>query len=78
MKKIDIEAILYLHHLKLIQVENKEYSADECDKNMVYLFKNCEELKAYFEENGISDINTYLLDLCILRKTKKEQLFRQK
>jgi len=78
MKKIDIEAIFYLHHLKLIQVENKEYSADECDKNMVYLFENCEELKAYFEENEISDINTYLLDLCILRKTKKGTIISPK
>ena len=78
MKRIDIEAILYLHHLKLIRVENKEYSADECNKNIVYLFENCEELKAYFEENGISDINTYLLDLCILKKTKKGTIISPK
>ena len=38
------------------------------DNNMIV--PNNEELKAYFQENGIDDINNQLLDLCIFRKTK--------
>lgn len=70
MKKIDIEAILDMIILNLKEEKNREYSPDFSDKHTVYLFANSEELKAYFRENGVDDINNQLLDLCVLKKTK--------
>lgn len=70
MKKIDIEAILYMIILNLKEEKNKNYSPNFSNRHAVYLFANNEELKAYFQENGIDDINNQLLDLCIFRKTK--------
>ena len=70
MKKIDIEAILDMIILNLKEEKNKNYSPNFSNRHAVYLFANNEELKAYFQENGIDDINNQLLDLCIFRKTK--------
>lgn len=68
---VDIEAKLYMFILNLKEEKNKKYSIDECDEHIVYLFDNYEELKSYFIKNGISDINSELLDLCIMKKTKQ-------
>lgn len=68
---VDVEAKLFMFILRLREEKNKKYSIDECDEHIVYLFDNYEELKSYFIKNGISDINSELLDLCIMKKTKK-------
>ncbi len=68
---VDIEAKLYMFILNLKEEKNKKYSIDDCDEHIVYLFDNYEELKSYFIKNGISDINSEVLDLCIMKKTKR-------
>ena len=68
---IDIEARVFMFILCLKEEKNKKYSIDECDKNIAYLFKNYDELKSYFIKNGVVDINKEILDLCIMKKTKR-------
>ena len=72
---IDIEAKLFMFILRLKEEKNKKYSIDECDEHIVYLFDSYEELKSYFIKNGINDINSELLDLCIMKKQNKVLLF---
>ena len=37
-KKIDIEAKMFMYLLHLKEEKNKEYSFEECEKNIAYLF----------------------------------------
>lgn len=69
--KIDIEAKLFMNALHLKEEKNKEYSIEECEKNIVYLFDNYDEFKSYFELNGFADIDKDLLELCRMKTTKK-------
>ena len=68
---IDIEARVFMFILCLKEEKNKKYSINECDKNIAYLFKSYDELKSYFIKNGVVDINKEILDLCIIKKTKR-------
>ena len=70
-KKIDIEAKLFMVLLNLKEEKNKNYSIEECEKNIAYLFDNYDEFKSYFELNGFAAINKDLLELCRMRTTKK-------
>ncbi len=70
-KKIDIEAKLFIALLRLKEEKNKKYSTGECEKNIVYLFDNYDEFKAYFELNGFTNISEDLLEICRMKTTKK-------
>lgn len=70
-KNIDIEAKLFMYLLHLKEEKNKEYSIEECEKNIAYLFDNYDEFKNYFLQNGFIDICDDLLDLCRMKTTKK-------
>jgi len=70
-KKRDIEAKLFMALLHLKEEKNKNYSFEECEKNIVYLFDNYDEFKSYFELNDFADIDKYLLELCRMKTTKK-------
>lgn len=70
-KKIDIEAKMFMYLLHLKEEKNKEYSFEECEKNIAYLFDDFGEFKNYFLQNGFTDIRDDLLDLCIMKTTKK-------
>ena len=50
-------------HLK--EEKKKEYSFEECEKNIAYVFNNYDEFKSYFVQNGFDDISEDLLELCI-------------
>jgi len=69
--KVDIEAKLFMYLLHLKEEKNKEYSFEECEKNIAYLFDDFGEFKNYFLQNGFTDIRDDLLDLCIMKTTKK-------
>ena len=70
-KKMDIEAKLFMALLHLKEEKNKNYSIEECEKNIVYLFDNYDEFKYYFELNGFANIDKDLLELCRMKTTKK-------
>lgn len=70
-KKIDIEAKLFISLLHLKEEKNKEYSVEECEKNIAYLFDNYDEFISYFKTNGFLDISEDLLETCIMKTTKK-------
>jgi len=70
-KKKDIEAKLFLFLLKLKEEKNKEYSSEECEKNVAYLFETKEEFKNYFLQNGVDNLSDDLLGLCKMKTTKK-------
>lgn len=70
-KKMDIEAKMFMYLLHLKEEKNKEYSFEECEKNIAYLFDDYFEFKNYFLQNGFTDIRDDLLDLCIMKTTKK-------
>lgn len=70
-KKIDVEAKIFMTLLHLKEEKNKNYSIEECEKNIVYLFDNYNEFKSYFELNGFADIDKDLLELCRMKTTKK-------
>ena len=69
--KVDIEATLFMSLLHLKEEKNKEYSSIECERNIVYLFNSEEDLKKYFKLNGVSNVDKEMLDLCIMKVTKK-------
>lgn len=69
--KVDIEANLFMYLLHLKEEKNKEYSFEECEKNIAYLFDDFGEYKNYFLQNGFTDVRDDLLDLCIMKRTKK-------
>ena len=66
---IDFEASLFMHILKLKEEKNKYYSLIECDPHIAYVFKNFEEYKSYFNENGFPDIDEDLLNICRMKTT---------
>lgn len=70
-KRMDIEAKMFMYLLHLKEEKNKEYSVEECEKNIAYLFDDYCEFKNYFLQNGFTDIRDDLLDLCIMKTTKK-------
>ncbi len=60
MKKVDIEAKLFMWFLHLKEEQNKVYTEEECEKNIAYTFNNFKEFKQYFLENGLESINNDL------------------
>ena len=80
MKKLDMEALIYLFILNMKEEKSKEYSKSEnCDKHKAYVFNGYEEFKDYFVNNGIISIyNDSLLQLCIMKQTKKGTIISMK
>lgn len=69
--KIDIEAKLFIFILHLKEEKNQEYSIEDCETKLVYLFDNYDEFRSYFVTNGFSNISENLLEICTMKKTKK-------
>lgn len=61
--KKDFEAKLVLTFSSVIEEENKIYSEEKSEMNIVYLFKDNAEFEEYFIKNGVSDVNKDLLEL---------------
>ena len=75
--KIDIEAKLFMFILKLKEEKNKQYSIEECDLKITYLFENYDEFRRYFLENGLVDMSDDFFNLCIMKKTRKGTIIAQ-
>lgn len=72
IKNLDIRAKLFINLLHLKVEEEKKYSHEECELDIVYVFNNYDEFKCYFIENGIDDeIDNKILDLCIMMTTRR-------
>lgn len=71
LKNIDIEAKLFMWILHLDEVKSKNYSPIEPKHNKAYVFRDYEDLKAYFARNGAEKIDEEILDLCIMKETNK-------
>lgn len=67
----DLEAKLYMFTLGLKEEKNKEFSFEECERNIAYIFNNYEEFKSYFLENGIDSFDSDIFNSCIMKITKK-------
>lgn len=76
--KKDFEAKLLMLTSHFIEEENKTYSEEICDKNIVYLFKDNNEFEEYFLSNGINDISKELLELCKKKTTKRGTVIASK
>lgn len=77
-KNIDIEAILFLYILKMREDKQKEYTVEECNYNIAYVFNNEEEYKDYFINNGYENIDERVLELCKMKTTKKGSIIAMK
>ncbi len=71
MKKLDIEAKLFILLLHLKEIKLKKYSCIESEIKFVYLFDNYCDFKLYFIQNGFTNISDELLELCKMKVTKK-------
>lgn len=80
MKKLDMEALIYLLILNMKEEKSKEYSKSKnCDEHKAYVFNGYEEFKDYFINNRIISIyNDSLLQLCIMKQTKKGTIISMK
>jgi len=77
-RKIDIEAKLFMLLLHLKEDTQKVYSSKEGAKNVAYVFSDYNEFKTYFLENGFPEISNDLLELCIMKITKKGKIIALK
>lgn len=80
MKKVDIEALMFMFMLNMKEEKKKEYSrSDECDVHKAYVFESYEEFENYFLNNGIIKIyDDVLLKLCVMKETKKGNIISMK
>ena len=70
MKRIDLDALLFLSMLNLKVEKDKIYSED-CDTRLVYIFDDYTEYKNYFINNGFTNISDDILETCRMIITKK-------
>ena len=78
-KKFDIEAQLFLFILGLKEEKNKEYSIDECAHHIAYIFKDYEEFRSYFINNGCTRAyDDDFLSLCRMKTTRKGSIIALK
>ena len=75
---MDIEKILFMYILSLKEEKVKEYSAEESDPHLAYVFTNPEEYKTYFDNNGLENADDELLRLCRIKTTKKGNIIALK
>ena len=70
MKKLDLEAELFMLVLNLQEDKNKKYDGSfPKDYHITYVFENDEEYKEYFFNNGVYDEE--LIEYCKLKTTRK-------
>ena len=78
-KKFDIEAQLFLFILGLKEEKNKEYSIDECAHHIAYIFKDYEEFRSYFINNGCTRAyDDDFLSVCRMKTTRKGSIIALK
>ena len=70
MKRIDLDALLFVSMLNLKVEKDKVYSED-CDTRLVYIFDDYDEYKNYFINNGFTNISDDILETCRMIITKK-------
>lgn len=76
---IDLEAKAYMFILGMKEEQEKEYTDFlETSLKSAYVFKNNEEFKEYFVNNGTVDISDEILDLCKLKTTNKGSVIAMK
>ena len=79
MKKLDLEAKLFMYILKLKEEKEKNYSTDECEHNIAYVFENYKSFEDYFINNGVEPAYSYgICDLCMMKRTKKGSIIALK
>lgn len=69
MKKVDLEAELFIKVLGLKEEKIKRYSEEESDLSLVYLFNDYDEYKNYFAIHGFEKITEEILELCEMKVT---------
>lgn len=69
MKKVDLEAELFIKVLGLKEEKIKRYSEEESDLSLVYLFNDYDEYKNYFVIHGFEEITEDILELCEMKVT---------
>ena len=69
MKKVDLEAELFIKVLGLKEEKIKRYSEEESDLSLVYLFNDYDEYKNYFAIHGFEEITEEILELCEMKVT---------
>lgn len=76
---IDLEAKDYMFILGMKEEQEKEYTDfSETSVKSVYVFKNNEDFKNYFVNNGAVDISDEILNLCKLKTTNKGSIITMK
>lgn len=74
---MDIELTLVKFLCDLKEVKNKSYSIYDTDLSTVYVFKDKEDFRSYFIDNGIK-ADDDLLRTCTLKVTKKGNIIALK
>ncbi len=77
MFNFDLEAKLYIYLADLLVLDEKKYSACECERNIVYVFHDYNEFKFYFLQNGVHNCDEEINN-CIMRQTKKGSIIASK
>lgn len=76
---IDLEAKAYMFILGMKEEQEKEYTDfSETPLKSAYVFKNNEEFKEYFVNNGAVDVSDGVLDLCKMKTTTKGSIVAMK
>ncbi len=76
---IDLEAKAYMFILGMKEEQEKEYTDfSETSLKSAYVFKNNEDFKKYFVNNGAVDISDEILNLCKLKTTNKGSVIAMK
>ena len=77
MFNFDLEAKLYIYLANLLVLDEKKYSACECERNIVYIFHDYNEFKFYFLQNGVHNCDEEINN-CIMHQTKKGSIIAPK
>lgn len=76
---IDLETKAYMFILGMKEERKREYTDfSETSLKSAYVFKNNEDFKNYFVNNGAVDISDEILDLCKLKTTNKGSIVAMK
>ncbi len=69
MRTLDLKTKLYLYITGVAIEKEKKYTTQEVNKNVVYIFNNYDEFKAYFEKY-MDTVKKDLIDLAIYTRSK--------
>lgn len=76
-RNLDIEAMIWMFILQLREEKEHRYSKEDTNIRKVYVFKNIEEYRLYFERNGMGELDD-ILEICRLTTTKKGSILALK